>query len=190
MNYLSKTGLITIVITISCIFSAGLIGCYRQAPLEKGLAPVEVKAVARDAPEPGQDEADLIITSHVKRASFLLSPRTADTLYTFVISVNGQEFKDAVKGVEEVESDIKSERGKGVHYLVEKRLRFKPGIYKITLKSEDGTVTSIKAELIEGKAYTLKFEPLYGRKVGLTGGFGERLLGFRAYLDGKEIIKE
>ena len=189
MNYLSKVGLRPIMLSLA-FFSAGLIGCYRQVPFEKPLAPVEVKVLTRDPPAPGQDEADLIITSHVKRASFLLSPRTADTPYTFVISVNGQEFKDAVKGVEEVESDIKSERGKGVHYLFEKRLRFKPGTYKITLKSEDGMVASVKAELIGGKVYALNFEPLYGRKVGLTGGFGERLLDFRANLDGKEIIKE
>ncbi len=180
-------------ITISAIM--GLLAvmctaCYKQTQLEQMGTPVQFEVVGSDAPAPGQDEADLIITSHVKRASFLLSSRTADTPYTFIISVNNQEFKDAVKGVEEVESDIKSERGKGVHYLLEKRLRFKPGTYKITLKSEDGTVAAVKVELIGGKAYALKFEPLYGRKVGLTGGFGERLLDFSAYLDGKEIIKE
>lgn len=105
-------------------------GCYKQTRLEQMGTPVQFKVVGLDDPAPSQDEADVIVTTHIKKASYLLSPRTAETPYTVTLSVDGQMFRAAEKGVEEVISDTGNEKGKGIHYVLKKRLRLKPGSLK------------------------------------------------------------
>lgn len=97
-------------------------GCYKQTRPEHIGTPVQFKVVGMDDPAPSQDEADIIISTHIKKAAYLLSPRTADTPYIFTLYVDGQEVKEELKGVEELESDMKTEEGKGVHYILKKGL--------------------------------------------------------------------
>lgn len=162
-------------------------GCYKQTKLEQMETSAQFKVVGLDAPTPSQDEADLIITTHIKKASYLLSPRTAEMPYTFTLMIDGQGIKEDVKGVEEVESDTEKEKGKGVHYVFKKRLRLKPGSHEIALKTEERSSAKVKVELSGGSIHTLKFEPVYGRKSGLKGTFGQGLTGYKVYLDENEI---
>lgn len=160
-----------------------LIGCYKQAPLER-VVPVEIKVVDMDAPVPSQDEADVIITTHIKKASYLFSPRTAETPYTFTILIDGNELKESLKGIEVVESKIDEERGKGIHYTLKKRLRLKPGSYVIVLKSEDGPSAKIKIDLSGGKIHTLIFDPVYGPpKFGRPKHFREGVVDYEVNWD-------
>lgn len=148
-------------IAIALFVSLFIAGCYRQI-LKEAMTSVDVKVVELDAHPPSPEESDILITTHIKKTSYYFSPRTAETPYTFTLSIDGKEFIEKLKGVEEVESTVVEERGKGIHYVLKKRLRFKPGTYEIGLKSEDGPSARIKRELKGGRLYTLRFEPVYG----------------------------
>ena len=174
---------IIIKILFLMIIVSGFIGCYKQIPRE-AMAPVEVEVVELNAPPPSPDESDILITTHIKKASYLLSPRTAETPYTFTLSIDGNEFIDKLKGVEEVESNVDAEKGEGVHYVLKKRIRLKPGIYEFALKSEDGPLAEIKKQVIGGKIYTLRFEPVYGpRKYLRPKHFREGVVGYEFFWD-------
>ena len=162
-------------------------GCYKQPRLEQMSTPVQFKLIGLDEPAPSQDEADVIVTTHIKKASYLLSPRTAEMPYTFTISVDGQELKEEVRGVEEVISDTDKEKGKGIHYILKKRLRLKPGSHEIALKTEERSSAKVKIGIGGGKVYTMSFEPVYGRKRGLFGGFGQGFLYYEIFLDGERV---
>ena len=165
-------------------------GCYKQIPRE-AMAPVEVEVVELNAPPPSPDESDILITTHIKKASYLLSPRTAETPYTFTLSIDGNEFIDKLKGVEEVESNVVEERGKGIHYALKKRLRLKPGRYEITLKTEDGRFAKIRVELKGGRLYILRFEPVYGPSKYLRPKhFREGVIDYRVYFEEGKILRE
>jgi len=169
--------------------AAGFIGCYKQVPRE-AITPVDVKVVELNAPPPSTAESDILITTHIKKTSYHFSPRTAETPYTFILSINGKEIKETLKGVEDVESKIDAERGEGIHYALKKRLRLKPGKYEIILKSEDGKSAKIKTELKGGKLHTLRFDPVYGSpKFGRSKHFREGVIYYEIYLDDNEILK-
>jgi len=152
------------IIVLMLVILGGLAGCYTQIPLEKPMVPVEFKVVPLDEPAPPQGEADIIITTHIKKKSYIFEPRTVETPYVFTLLIDGKELRESVKGVEEVISDTEAERGKGIHYNLKKRLRLKQGSYTIALRSEDRRSDEIEMELAGGKLYTLRFEPFYGLK--------------------------
>ena len=158
-------------------------GCYRQVSKET-VVPIEVKVVDMDAPMPSQNEADIIIVTHIKKASYHFSPRAAETPYTFTILIDCNELKESLKGIEVVESKIVEERGKGIHYTLKKRLRLKPGSYVIVLKSEDGPSAKIKIKLSGGKIHTLIFDPIYGPpKFGRPKHFREGIVDYEVNWD-------
>jgi len=149
-----------------------LTGCYKNIP-EEALAPVEVKDVALGIASPSSGETDLVVIAHVKK-------RLTEDPYTFIVSVDGMEMKEIVKGVKATESNAREERGEGTHYTLTKRLRLKPGNYKISLKSEDGYVFT-KRELTGGNVYTVIFDPVYGpRKRTRPKYFSAGVIGFDA----------
>ena len=141
-----------------------------------------------------------MVSARLKKGSFLLSPRTRETPYTFSLSIDGMEFKEHVTGVEEVDSEIDAERGRGILYVLKKELRLEPGSHEITLNTEEGVTTRVEIELEGGRRHTLKFESVYGpRKVdlkrslrtfGVKRSFRKGFLFFRVYLDGKRAPKE
>lgn len=166
------------------IIIGGLGGCYNEIHPEKIVSSIEIKDIALNETLTPQDRADIIITAHIKKSSYLFNPRTADTPYLFTFSINGNEFKDEVKGVEDVQDDLGSERGKGILYTFKKRLRLKPGNYEVILKLKDGRPSKIKADLKGGKLYTLRFEPVYGyTKSGLPKQFFEGVEYYERYLE-------
>lgn len=174
-------------LAIMGLLAVMFMGCYKQTRLEQMGTSVQFKVIGVDEPAPSQEEADVVITTHIKKASYLLSPRTAEMPYTFTISVDGQEFKEEVKGVEEVESDTDKEKGKGIHYVLKKRLRLKLGSHEIELKTEERSSAKVKVELSGGRTHTLNFEPVYGRKRGLWGGFGQGVSYYEIFLDGNRV---
>lgn len=157
-------------------------GCYKHVPPE-AMSPLEVKDVALDIASPSQNEADLVVIAHVKK-------RLTEELYTFIISIDGKEMKETVKGVRETESNVVEERGEGTHYALAKRLRLKPGSYKISLKSEDGHA-STERELSGGNVYTVIFDPVYGpAKFARPKHFREGVIGFNANFEVGNHLKE
>lgn len=172
------------------LITAVFTGCYKQIPRE-AVTPVEIKVVALDAAVPLDEEADIIVTTHTKKASYLLSPRTAESPYTFYLMIDGKGLKEILKGVQEVESDMNTEKGEGIHYVLKKRIRLKPGWHEIVLRPEDKSSVKVKVEIGSGKVYSLRFEPLYGpRKFGLRKTFQQGLVDYEVYMDGNRIMKE
>src|SRR3972149_1880515 len=55
------------VILFGLVIAVVFAGCYKQIPLEKPMVPVEFKVVPLDEPAPPQGEADIIITTHIKK---------------------------------------------------------------------------------------------------------------------------
>ena len=166
------------VLAVAVVFT----GCYMHVPKE-AAAPVEVKDVALDVASPSQDESDLIVIAHVKK-------RLTEEPYTFVISIDGKEMKETVKGVRETESNVVEERGEGTHYALEKRLRLKPGKYEISLKSKDGHAITDR-ELTGGNVYTVIFDPVYGpNKFARPKYFWEGVIGFKANFEVGNHLKE
>ena len=181
----------TLIILFLVLIMAGVIGCYKQIPFEKSGISAELKVVDLDEPLPSQDEADIIITTHIKKPSYLLSPRRADTLYTFTLSIDNLWFTESLKGVGEVESDMDQEQGKGIHYIFKKRIRLKPGKYDINMKAEDGRSARVNVELAGGSIHDLKFDPVYGsNKSGFRKTFWHGVVDYKVYLDGNEILKQ
>jgi hypothetical protein len=166
------------VIVVAAIFT----GCYKHVP-EEAAAPVEAKVMALDIASPSKDETDLIVIAHVKK-------RLTEEPYTFTIGINGTEMKEAVKGIRETESNVVEERGEGTHYALAKRLRLKPGSYKISLKSEDGHA-STERELPGGNVYTVIFDPVYApRKFARPKHFREGVIDFNANFEVGNHLKE
>lgn len=153
------------------------IGCYKQTRLEQMGMPVQFKVVGMDDPAPSQDEADVIVSTHRKKASYLLSPRTADAPYTFTLLINGQEVKEEVKGVD---------------YILKKRFRLKPGRHEIALKTEEGSSAKVKVKLDGGRIHDLMFEPIYGNplRTRIMKIFVQGIKNYEVYLDGNKISKE
>ncbi len=166
------------VLTVAAIFT----GCYKHVP-EVAVTPIEVKDVALEIASPSKDETDLIVITHVKK-------RLTEEPYTFIVSVDGKEMKETVKGVRKTESNVVEERGEGTHYTLAKRLRIKPGSYEISLKSKDGHAIT-KRELTGGNVYTVIFDPVYGpRKFARPKYFREGVIGFNANFEVGNHLKE
>ncbi|MFQ5481090.1 MAG: hypothetical protein ACE5DW_07405 [Thermodesulfobacteriota bacterium] len=139
-----------------------LVGCYKQAPRASLSAPGDVRVVAMNAPAPHGNEVDLIVMTHIKKPSYLLNPRTPETPYTFTLSIDGAKFVETVTGREQTRSLSMDERGRGIHYVLKKRLRVKPGTYEISLKAEDGASARVTGKFRSGDIYTVRFDPVYG----------------------------
>lgn len=171
---------------VSLVFlTTWFIGCHKHVPLEQIEAPIESRIIPLDERYPSQEMGDIIILTHIKKMSY--GKRTAETPYMFVLNINGLEFTESLKGVEEVESDMDEERGEGIHYVLKKRLRLKPGMYEISLKSEDGKSAKKQIKIVGGRIYLLRFEPNYGPlKFGRPKHFRE---GIKSYAVYKEIKK-
>lgn len=166
------------VLAVAAVFT----GCYKNVPQE-AATPVEVKEVSLDIAAPSQDESDLVVIAHVKK-------RLTEEPYTFTVSIDGKEIKETVNGVKETESNILAERGEGTNYALAKRFRLKPGSYKISLATEDGTALT-KRELTGGHEYTVIFDPVYGpRKFARPKDFRDGVVDFEANFEVGNHLKE
>jgi hypothetical protein len=157
------------VLAVATVFA----GCTSLPRKAVATEEEEVEVVALNIAAPSEEEADLIVITHIKK-------RLTEEPYTFIISIDGKEIEEAVKGNRETESNITAERGEGSHYILVKRLRLKPESYEISLNSEDGHAVT-KRTLTGGNIYTVVFDPVYGpRKFARPKDFREGVIGFHA----------
>lgn len=165
-------------------------GCYREPRLARPVPDIEV--AQPDSPPPSLEKSDLIVYAHIKKRSLPARGGAEEKPYTFLISIDGREFRETVKGVRETVSDTVEERGEGVRYELAKRLRLDPGIYEIALKNEEGISAKVKIELEGARIYSLRFEPVYRsftRKFGFPRSFRYGISGFTVFRDGKRVWK-
>ena len=186
------------IILLITVILAGFTGCYKNIPLEVPVIQAGLKVVPLDESVLSQEEGDIIVTAHVKKGSYVLSPRTDEDRYTFILLINDKELIESVKGNEATESDMHEEEGEGIHYTFKKRLRLKPGEYSISLKTEDVKTPPFNIQLTGGKLYTLRFEQVYGPvkigtkksfQHGVSHSFWQGVRDFNVYLN-DVIFKE
>jgi hypothetical protein len=161
-------------------------GCYKHIPKETAIT-ADVKDIAFGTSAPSKEEADIIIMAHVKKK--MTENRNT---YSFTLIVDGKEFKESIKGVNEKESDITEERGEGIRYSLVKRIRVKPGIHEITLLTpEEKHSSKIIRELAGGKTYTVRFEPIYGpMRLGRPKHFRSGVMNFDIFFEiGNHLIE-
>lgn len=162
-------------------------GCYKQIHKEAVL-PVELKAVALDAPAPSPDEADVVITTSTKKGDYLFRERSIEKPYTLTLSINGKELKESILGIEKREADAV---GQGIYYELKKRIRLKPGSYTFGLKPEDAKPAEIRLSLEGGRLHTLDFKPIYGPiAAGRIKNFRYGIKYYKISFDGAEILTE
>lgn len=113
--------------------------------------------------------------------------------YPFVFNIGGQDVTWMAKGKPDtqqrtVDSKRNPEGGEGVQYILEKRIKLRPGSYKINLGvTEDNFQEEIDINLVEGKTSILKFKPVY-QKDRISGQtFYKGIHNFKVFFDEKEI---
>jgi hypothetical protein len=113
--------------------------------------------------------------------------------YPFVFNIGGQGVTWMAKGKPDTQQKIidskrNPEGGEGVKYLLDKRIKLKPGSYKIYLGlTEENFQKEIDINLIEGKTSILEFTPVYQRDRVSGYTFYKGIHDFKVYLNEKEI---
>jgi hypothetical protein len=113
--------------------------------------------------------------------------------YPFVFNIGGQGVTWMAKGRPDTEQRIvdfkrNPEGGEGVKYQLEKRIKLKPGSYKIYLGlTEENFQKEIDISLLEGKTSILDFTPIYQRDRVSGYTFYKGIHDFKVYLNEKEI---
>ena len=112
--------------------------------------------------------------------------------YSFVVNIDGQAVTWTVPGQPEnlpVENGRHfPEEGKGMRYVLEKKIRLHAGTYSIffSVPKENYTKT-VTVNLQESKSYTLEYRPIYPRYKWGHPTFQIGFLGFSACLDNTSI---
>jgi hypothetical protein len=113
--------------------------------------------------------------------------------YPFIFNIGGQGVTWMAKGNPDtqkrtVDAERNPEGGEGVKYLLEKRIKLKPGSYKICLGlTEENVQKEIDINLLEGKTSILEFNPVYQRDRISGYTFYKGIHDFKVYLNEKEI---
>jgi len=151
-----------------------------QQPLPKGTVDLTIKASIKTPPE----------------GYYLLESRPSQEKedYPFELNIDGQEIVWRVQGRPEItprwdeNGRIIPEGGKGIRYVLDKKIRLKPGFHHVVFGLPDENYfTEVKVSLREGEPHTLEFQPVYvmGRKHHKS--FYHGIKSYDAFLDGAYI---
>ncbi len=111
--------------------------------------------------------------------------------YPFLINIDGQATTWRVDGQRDSDGNIRTERGEGLRYILERNLILSPGLHKIFfgLPEEDYFVR-IEATLKDSELHSLEFEPLYGECLTGHQSFRHGVCGIEIWLNGNPISPE
>jgi hypothetical protein len=152
-----------------------------QQPFPKGAVDLTIKAYIKTPPE----------------GYYLFGERThpqGKDGYPFELNIDGQEIVWGVQGKPEItprwdeNGRIIPEGGEGIRYVLEKKIRLKPGFHHVVFGLPDENYyTEVKVSLREGEPHTLEFQPAYvmGRKHHRS--FYHGIKSYDAYLDGTYV---
>jgi hypothetical protein len=188
MNRMKALSLLAVVAAFAAL-STALPGCYRQSKVEvSGPFPAE-RLIQLDEPGPSGDQTDLVVRVRVEKR---LSPLWEERSHRITIVVDGLSLVERIKGIPGAEP---GENGDVVLYELQTRLRLKPGVNDVSMKTEDTDFLSVMVELRGGKVHELVYEPVFKphrhirkramRLLNRESKFPRKLVGFKAYLDGK-----
>lgn len=143
-----------------------------------------------DGPPPGF--ADVVVKAslktHLSGEGPLLESRNSPhggPFYHFTVNIDGQAVTWKVPGQREnlsvVQGRDSQDEGDGMKYTLEKKIRLQTGTHRIFFGvPEENYAKMVTVNLQEGKAYTLKFRPIYPRYKWGRPAFQLGFLGFNA----------
>ena len=192
---------------IVLIFLAALIGCNASAKkiAAKSLSEkTDVFTEVTDAGVPPQGFADVVIRAAIKthqEGHYLLERRHSPhgkPVYRFLFNIDGQAavWKVAGKKEELPASDEQGktsrnpEAGSGIKYVLEKKLRLRPGSNKISFGlPADKYFLETSVTTTEGETAVLEFKPVYRYKTIPTRipTFLKGISHYEVYLNGDKL---
>lgn len=198
-----------IVFSLSALFSVALLGCgaaSKTIVLKSQSEKADVFTEVTDAGARPQGFADLIVKANIKthEAGYYVA-ESGERLhgkpgYPFVFNIDGQAAIWKIDGQKDVKPAY-DEQGKtskdpeartGIKYVLEKKLRLRPGMRKIyfALPEEDYSVEA-EITLREGEEAVLEFKPRYRRKTLPTRipTFLQGIDKYEIYLNGVTVQK-
>jgi len=113
--------------------------------------------------------------------------------YPFIFNIGGQGVTWQAIGVPDTQPrDIDGKRnpegGEGVKYTLEKKIRIKPGSYRVYVGLTDERLQKEVDVLLSGESVRiLEFKPVYRRDRGWGPRFYRGLNDFEVFLDGRKI---
>ncbi len=188
---------------IGIVLLFGLGGCgstAKQIPTESQSMRTDVFTEVKDQQPPPKGTVDLTIKGSIKippEGYYILEPRPSregKEGYPFELNIDGQEIVWRVQGKTEnnprrdENGRIIPEGGPGIRYILEKKIRLKPGFHHVVFGLPDENYfTEVKVTLSEGEAHTLKFQPVYvmGQKHHMS--FYHGIKAYNAFLNGNYI---
>jgi hypothetical protein len=146
--------------------------------------------------------SELLIKASIKipRKEFYLiktrPPRDENSQYPFVLNINGQGVLLMVNcTLDKQETYINNKRnpegGEGLMCLLEKRMRLKPGGYKVYLGlPEEEFETEVTISLADGSSNVLEFKPIYWRSGDFRRMFWKGISNFAIFFNGKPYLSQ
>jgi hypothetical protein len=192
------------------VVSLGLIvGCGAPARMITAKAQSEKSDVFTEVTDAGatpQGFADIIVKANTKTHEEGYYIGESDKSlhgkpgYPFVLNIDGQAAVWKVDGKKEElpkydeqgKTSRDPEAGTGIKYVLEKKLRLRPGSHNLFfgLPGED-YYTEVVITGQEGESRTLEFKPVYRYKTNPTRipTFKKGISGYAVYLDGGALIR-
>ncbi len=192
--------LISVFIGITLLIGLG--GCGGAAKQIRATSQSMATGVfteVKDQQTPPKETVDLTIKASIKtppEGYYLLErtpPRRKDG-YPFELNIDGQEIVWKVERKSEItprwdeNGKIIPEGGEGIRYVLEKKIRLRPGFHHVVFGLPDENYfTEVKVSLREGEPHTLEFQPVYvmGRKHHKS--FYHGIKSYDAFLDGTYV---
>jgi hypothetical protein len=194
---------ILINICLSLALLTGLGGCETTGKQTTGKAQIMSTGVFSEVQGdelPPQGNVDLVIKASIKKhvkGHYLLEPKTipeGKDGYPFLLNIDGQAIAWKVEGKLEVTPRYNEngrrmpEGGKGNRYVLDKKIRLKPGPHHVLfgLMDED-YYTEFDISLRDGESHVLEFRPIYAKGRKGYKDFYHGIKNYRIFLDGNHI---
>jgi hypothetical protein len=175
----------------------------RKQIIEKGLQQASVfeEMNKKDSRIP-EGDSDLLIKASIKipQKEFYLfnkrPPRHENSLYPFIININGQGALWAVNCVlDEQATYVRHKRnpegGEGLMCRLEKRIRLKPGSYKVYFGlPEEEFETEVTISLTVDSSNVLEFKPIYWQSGDHRRTFRNGISSFDIFFNDKRHVSD
>jgi hypothetical protein len=189
------------------LFLAALVGCSPAARMitEKSLGErTDIFTETTDTGAPPHGFSDVVVKATLKthhEGHYLLERRHdphGKPEYRFMLNIDGQAAVWKVDGKKEDlptsdehgKTSINPDAGKGIKYVLEKRLRFRPGSHTISFGlPADNYLLERTVTMKEGETTVLEYKPVYRYKTLPTRipTFMKGISHYEVYLNGTKL---
>jgi len=200
-HHMKTRALISVLTGIALLIGLG--GCggtAKQIATEYQSMRTDVFAEVKNQQPTPKGTVDLTIKASVKlppEGYYPLEPRFSREEkegYPFELNIDGQEIVWVVQGKPEntqrwdENGKIIPEGGEGIRYVIEKKIRLRPGFHHVVFGLPDENYfTEVKISLREGEPHMLEFRPLYVMGQKHHRSFYHGIKSYDAFLDGTYV---